>query len=229
MNDSIMSDPVLQKIPESPHFPLLVDELEHTLLAVDQIGTKRIIRDHCKCDSPFTCIETLIVPALEEIGRGWEEGKVSLSQVYMSGRICETIVDAMIPDTDPSRSNSPRVAIAVLEDHHTLGKRIVYSVLRAGGYTVTDYGHGLTVDQLVTNVVRDRIQILLISTLMLAAALRTREAIAGIKKELPGTQVIVGGAPFLFDPELWKEVGADAMGHAATETLEIVKRMTAEV
>ena len=229
MNDSIMSDPVLQKIPESPHFPLLVDELEHTLLAVDQIGTKRIIRDHCKSDSPFTCIETLIVPALEEIGRGWEEGKVSLSQVYMSGRICEEIVDAMLPAGDPRRVDQPKIAIAVLEDHHTLGKRIVTSVLRAGGFELTDYGHGVSVDQLVEQVARDKVIILLISTLMLPAALRSKEAIARIRKMQPDTKIIVGGAPFLFDPMLWKEVGADAMGHAASETLELVNRMAAEV
>lgn len=145
-----MSDRI-QKIrlpPPPPHQS--VQELENTLFAVDRIGTGKIIRDSCSTDSPFTCIETLIVPALEEIGRRWEQGNVSLSRVYMSGRICETIVDTMIPNSDPSRSTYPRIAIAVLEDHHTLGKRIVYSVLRAGGYTVTDYGHGLTVDQLVT-------------------------------------------------------------------------------
>jgi len=206
-----------------------IEDLESALLSTDRIRTTTIIMDSCSSDSPVHCVETLIVPALEEIGSRWERGDVSLSQVYISGRICETIVDTMIPDTDPGRRRPPRIAIAVLEDHHTLGKRIVYSVLRSGGYSVTDYGSGLTVDQLVDDVVRDRIQILLISTLMLPAALRAKDAIARIREQLPKTRVIVGGAPFLFDPGLWKEVGADAMGHAASETLEIVKRMAAEV
>lgn len=206
-----------------------VEDLETALLSIDRIRTSAIITDSCTSDSPVHCVETLIVPALEEIGSRWERGEASLSQVYMSSRICEAIVDSLIPDTDPARTSHPRMAIAVLEDHHTLGKRIVYSVLRAGGYSVTDYGMGLTVDQLVDNVVRDRIHILLISTLMLPSALRTREAIEKIRKILPETRVIVGGAPFLFDPGLWKEVGADAMGHAASETLEIVRRMAAEV
>jgi trimethylamine corrinoid protein len=206
-----------------------VEELETALLSIDRIQTSTIIRDTCSSGSAVQCVESLIVPALEEIGNKWERGEASLSQVYMSGRICEAIVDTMVPDSDPARSGHPRIAIAVLEDHHALGKRIVYSVLRAGGYTVTDYGLGLTVDQLVDNVVRDRIQILLISTLMLPPALRTKEAIARIRKLMPATRIIVGGAPFLFDPGLWREVGADAMGHAASETLEIVRSMVAEV
>ena len=72
-------------------------------------------------------------------------------------------------------------------------------------------------------------KILLISTLMLPAALRAKEAIAQIKKALPETKVIVGGAPFNFDPLLWKEIGADAMGPTASDTLELVRKMAGEV
>ena len=214
-----------KNLPPSP----LLAKMETALLSVDRVKAVRIVRDSCTTGSPFACLETLIVPALEEVGRRWEAGDVALSQVYMSGRICEEIVDAMLPAGDPRRVDQPKIAIAVLEDHHTLGKRIVTSVLRAGGFELTDYGHGVSVDQLVEQVARDKVIILLISTLMLPAALRSKEAIARIRKMQPDTKIIVGGAPFLFDPMLWKEVGADAMGHAASETLELVNRMAAEV
>ncbi|MDD4137806.1 MAG: cobalamin-dependent protein [Methanoregula sp.] len=204
--------------------PLLGD-MENALISVDRVRAGRIIRDSCTPGSPFVCLESLIVPALEGVGRRWEAGDLALSQVYMSGRICEEIVDTMLPPGDPRRVGQPKMAIAVLEDHHTLGKRIVTSVLRAGGYEVTDYGHGLSVDQLVDQVTRDKVKILLISTLMLPAAIRSKEAIARIKKVLPETKVIVGGAPFNFDPSLWKEVGADAMGHTASDTLSLVRHM----
>jgi methanogenic corrinoid protein MtbC1 len=200
-------------------------EMENALLAVDRVRAGKIVRDSCTPGSPFACLETLVVPALENVGRRWEAGDVALSQVYMSGRICEEIVDSMLPPGDSRRVDLPKMAIAVLEDHHTLGKRIVISVLRAGGYEVTDYGHGVTVDNLVAQVTRDNVKILLISTLMLPAALRAKEAIAQIKKALPGTKVIVGGAPFNFDPNLWKEIGADAMGRTASDTLKLVKTM----
>ncbi len=204
--------------------PLLAD-MENALISVDRARAGRIVRESCTSGSPFMCLETLVVPALEEVGRRWETGDVALSQVYMSGRICEEIVVLMLPAGDPRRVDQPKMAIAVLEDHHTLGKRIVLSVLRAGGFDVIDYGHGVSVDQLVEGVTRDKVIILLISTLMLPATIRTKEAIARIRKLHPETKVIVGGAPFLFDPLLWKEVGADAMGHAASDTLSLVKQM----
>jgi len=199
--------------------------MENALLSVDRIKAGRIVRDSCTPGSPLAGLETLIVPALEEIGRRWEKGEVALSQVYMSGRICEEIVDTMLPKEDPRRVDQPKMAIAVLEDHHTLGKRIVLSVLRAGGFGVEDFGAGIPVGRLADRVTGEHVRILLISTLMLPAALRTKEAIALIKKARPDTKIIVGGAPFNFDPGLWKEVGADAMGHNASDTLALVKRM----
>jgi methanogenic corrinoid protein MtbC1 len=199
--------------------------MENALLSVDRMKAGRIVRDSCTPGSPLACLETLIVPALQEIGGRWEKGEVALSQVYMSGRICEEIVDTMLPKEDPRRVDQPKMAIAVLEDHHTLGKRIVLSVLRAGGFGIEDFGHGITVDQLVDRVTRGEVKILLISTLMLRAALRAKEAIARIKTAQPETKVIIGGAPFNFDPGLWREVGADAMGNNASDTLALVKRM----
>jgi len=207
----------------------LLADMERALLSVDRVKAGRIVKDTCKTSSPFTCLETLVMPALEEVGRRWESGDVALSQVYMSGRICEEIVDTMLPQGDPRRVDQPKMAIAVFEDYHTLGKRIVLSVLRAGGYELSDYGHGISADELVKLVTRDKVRILLISTLMLPAALHAKDAIARIKKELPGTKVIVGGAPFNFDPGLWKEVGADAMGRTASDTLTLVQQMAKEV
>ena len=186
--------------------------MQNALLSIDRVRAGKLIRDSCTPGYPFACLETLIVPALEEVGRRWETGDVALSQVYMSGRICEEIVDTMLPPGDPRRVDQPMMAIAVLEDHHTLGKRIIISVLRAGGYEITDYGHGVSVDQLVEQVTRDKVKILLISTLMLPAAIRSKDAIARIKKALPQTKIIVGGAPFNFDPGLWKEVGGRCHG-----------------
>jgi len=148
--------------PEIPDHPgpdtssLLISDLEEALLAVDRVRAGRIIEATCAASSPVSCIETLIVPVLEEIGEKWEQGQVALSQVYMSGRISEEIVATMLPPGSPERITQPKIAIAVLEDHHTLGKRILLAVLRAGGYEVTDYGAGVTVDGLVERVIQDR-------------------------------------------------------------------------
>jgi len=174
------------------------------------------------------CVDQLIVPVLERIGNKWEKGSVALSQVYMSGKICEEIVDTLLPPGNPDRKNLPKMAIAVIEDNHALGKRMVYASLRAAGFDLLDYGQGLTVEDIADRTKKDGIRILLLSALMLRAALRIKDLVILLKKEHPGTRIIVGGAPFIFDPGLAREVGADAMARTASDAVALVQRMTGE-
>ncbi len=77
--------------------------------------------------------------------------------------------------------------------------------------------------KLVERALADRIRVLLISTLMLNSALRVRDLVDGLRAAGQDTKVIVGGAPFRFDPELWREVRADAMGYSASDVTDIVR------
>ena len=199
------------------------------LLAIDQIGALESLKKECSDEPAHLCIDKILVPSLQFIGDGWEKGEVSLSQVYMSGKIAESIIDTVLEGHSLIEDRRPDVAVAVLEDHHTLGKKILTSLLKTRGYAVKDYGHGLTVDQLVQKTLDDEIPILMISTLMLNAALKTKEVIHSIKKVKPHIRIIVGGAPYHFDHQLWKEVGADAWGRTATDSLLIMDKMISEV
>jgi methanogenic corrinoid protein MtbC1 len=167
-------------------------------------------------------VEALVVPALEQLGTCWEDGSVALSQVYMSGRFCEDLVDRVLPPSDPDRKHQPRSAIVVLNDYHLLGKRIVYAVMRSSGFELYDYGH-MDVEELVERAIADRLEVLLISVLMLPSALRVREVCERLQARGSRIKVAVGGAPFLFDANLWREVGADAMGRNAAEAVSLVE------
>lgn len=200
----------------------LVQDLEAALLAVDHVAVKELLDpdDGTALDR----VERLMVPALERIGAGWEQGKVSLSQVYVSGRLCEEAVDAALPSLDGKQRERPRVALTVLEDFHLLGLRIVYSALRASGRAPLNYGR-MALEPLVERIREDDVHLLLVSTLMLPAALRVKDLTARLRAEGLETRVAVGGAPFHFDAELWQEVGADAMGRSATDAIHIVDRL----
>jgi len=116
-------------------------------------------------EDPLTFIaDQVLMPVMEKIGTSWEEGIVSLAQVYISERICEEVVQEMFrPLTFTSdKKKHARLAIAAIEDWHSLGKQIIYSVLSASGYEVIDYGYGQTVTSIYERALRDEIEILLI-------------------------------------------------------------------
>jgi len=208
-----------------------VDRFERALLTVDRLEAIKIFNKFIKpiTGTPFQCLEKLIIPALERIGEGWKQGRVALSQVYMSGRICEELVDTILPPGDPARKDQQNIAITTLEDYHLLGKRIIYSALRASGFELRDYGR-TEVDELCLRIKDDRIRVLLISTLMLPSALRVKDLRVRLKELIPGTgdhvKIIVGGAPFRFDDQLWREIGADAVGGNAFDAVNIISRLT---
>jgi methanogenic corrinoid protein MtbC1 len=209
----------------------LVDRFERALLTVDRLEAIKIFNKLIKpvTGTPFQYLEKLIIPVLERIGEGWKHGRVALSQVYMSGRICEELVDTILPPGSLARRNKQNIAITVLEDYHLLGKRIIYSALRASGFDIRDYGR-MEVDELCRRVKDDRIRVLLISTLMLSSALRVKELRVRLKELAPETgdhvKIIVGGAPFRFDDQLWREVGADVVGSNTFDAVNIISRLT---
>jgi methanogenic corrinoid protein MtbC1 len=200
----------------------IVNEFIQALLSLDRLAAKRILENTVKTVAPMKFVEEVVAVALERIGAGWQDGTIALSQVYMAGRICENLVDEVLPPGDPDRKDQPKMAICVLSDHHKLGKIIVYSVLRAGGFDLSDYGV-MEVDDLFQRIQKEKIEILLISVLMLPSALKIKL----LKEKLTASgldiKLIVGGAPFRFDDRLWKAVGADAMCKTASEVLSVIK------
>ncbi len=198
-----------------------VNDFMQTLLALDRLSAKQIMDDQNHRISPIKFVEEVVVVALERIGARWQAGTLALSQVYMAGRICEDLVDEILPPGDPARKNQPKMAICVLSDHHKLGKVIVYSLLRASGFDLLDYAT-VEVDDLVARVKDDGIKILLTSALMLPSALKVKKVKEKLSVMDLDVKVVVGGAPFRFDEQLWREVGADAMCQTASEAVSVI-------
>ncbi len=194
-------------------------EFEDTLLSLNRVAAKNIISSEFTGDNAFEVINEIISPTLERIGELWAHGEIALSQEYMASRICEELVETILPADAPSRKNMPVIGITTLRDEHMLGKRILSSFLKANGFNLFDYGD-MGPESIVQKVKDDGIEVLMVSTLMLNLAHEVKKLRSSFDNEKIDTKIIVGGAPFLFDRNLWKEVGADSMAVDATESVE---------
>jgi methanogenic corrinoid protein MtbC1 len=206
-----------------PNSNNVTGQVVEALLHLDSRRVRSLLADLPSASDGLYSLEEVVVPALEYIGRAWQEGRIALSQVYMAGRMCEAAISEVLPPNRQSPEDGPRLAIGVLEDHHALGKRMVKSVLHSAGFQPVDYGQGLRSSELTDMAVRDEIDLLLISCLMLASAVRVEEVVAGLRRAGSPAAVVVGGAPFRLDPGLWKEVGAQAMGGNSTDAVGLVQ------
>ncbi len=202
-----------------------IKDFEKALLQINRIRIEEIINQVKEQFQPIQIIDDLISPALQNIGNKWDKGIVGLAQIYMAARICEDFLDKLISFKEIKRKDQVKIAIAVLEDYHGLGKTIIQMLLHTSGYEIIDYGIGISIEDLITHIKKDNIEILLISTLMLRSALKIKNLKEKINEIGLNTKIIVGGAPFIFDRELWKTVGADYYGRNASEAIQLISQI----
>jgi methanogenic corrinoid protein MtbC1 len=206
-------------------YDTLSEQIERALLNLDRVSIKKIILESSSNNAIFELVDKAMVPALERIGKNWEEGSVALSQIYMASKIAEESLDSVLSSITLPVRVQPKMAIVTLQDFHLLGKRIIGFALHATGYQFLDYGR-MDVDQVVERTKADGIEILLISTLLLPSALKVKEVKLRLEASGFCPKIVVGGAPFRLDEQLWKEVMADAMGKNSSEAIKIISEIT---
>ncbi len=204
---------------------MLVDEVNikkcvEMLTNNEQIEILEFIKSFSNGNVSKLYIEELMVESLIRIGEEWEEGDLALTQVYMSGVICEDIIKRVFKLKNRLPNNTQRIGTVVLEDHHSLGIKLVQQILNINGYEFIDLGVALTIDEIVTIVHDKKIEILLVSVLMLPSALHIEKLRKRIGKHV---KIIVGGAPFRLDMKLWKKVGADGFGLLASNVVQVIE------
>ncbi|NRT77602.1 cobalamin B12-binding domain-containing protein [Clostridium beijerinckii] len=204
------------------------EAFEKALINYDKLEVNKILQHFLAKKNGIDFIDEYIVKSLTSIGEKWERGEVALSQIYMSSRICEEIAISILGEKNFPIKNAKLIAILTLEDYHTLGKKIVSAVVRSSGFDLIDYGSISGAEEIIKRVTEDRIKILMISVLMYPSALKIKKISQMLHEKDPSIKILVGGAPFLMDSTLWKEVGADKMGKSAADNIAIIEQWMKE-
>lgn len=205
---------------------LPTEEFRQALLAMAQDqAVKILVRSLASGHTLFDLVDRCVTPVLEAIGDDWEHGRASLSEVYIAGKVAEQAVQTLLMVPGVPNPRKSVVAVALCEDYHTLGKRMVQLAVQAAGYTCLDYGR-VTAGELAERVLADPPDLVLVSALMLRSALRIGDAKTRLVQAGCLVPLCVGGAPFRFDPELWREVGADGFGRGSADALRLAERFT---
>lgn len=205
-------------------FSLYQKKFENSLMEYDKAGALELFNMFCLDNDAINFVDNVIVDSLFNIGEKWEKGIAALSQVYMSSKICEELIEGIIMEKNNSRKQHVPIAIVTLEDQHTLGKKIVSSIIRSAGFQLKDFGSGVSAEAIIERVMAENIKILLISVLMYPSALKVKQVTDTLHKKDPSIKVVVGGAPFILDEDLWRRMGADAMGRNAAEGVRIIRQ-----
>lgn len=155
----------------------------------------------------------VIKPVMYEIGRLWEQDKISTAEEHLAtsmvGRILSGLYAKLpIPLSDKGKA----IVTAAPNEFHELGARILADMLEAAGWDVFFLGANTPADELIKLVGKTRPRFLAISLTMPFSIDKVAAIISKIKSDpdLEPVRILVGGSAFNADPHLWRQTGADA-------------------
>ncbi len=168
---------------------------------------------------PLAIIQSQIIPALDIVGRGFEEKRVYLPQLLMAAEAAkasfEKIKEQMSGGTVTDKY--PIVIATVQGDIHDIGKNIVKLLLENYGFEVIDLGKDVSPHDILDAVIEHHAPAAGLSALMTTTVASMQETIALLKEKAPWCKVVVGGA--VLNQEYADRIGADRYAKEAMETI----------
>ncbi len=181
--------------------------------------TETAAAEALKTAAPMEIISRDLIPALDRVGKGFENGTVFLPQLLMSADAAKAafaVIKASVGDN--SAQNKGRVILATVKgDIHDIGKNIVKVMLENYGYEVLDLGKDVAPEIIVDTAIRENIRLVGLSALMTTTVVSMEETIKLLREKKPDTKVVVGGA--VMTQEYADRIGADAYAKDAMATV----------
>ncbi len=174
----------------------------------------------------FGLLNQVLIPAINEVGRLFNEQKYFLPQLMISAKAMETGVAVLEPVLRERRKDTqgPTVVIATVKgDVHDIGKNLVAMMMKNYGFCVIDLGKDVDKEMILAAAREYKADIIGLSALMTTTMSYMKEVIAAVRKENLSAKVIVGGAAVT--PEYAEEIGADGYSVDAVDAVELVKRL----
>ena len=172
--------------------------------------------------APIDIVNEEIIPALNAVGRDYEDKRIYLPSLLMSaeaaGSAFEVIKSA---STDGVKKCCSIVIATVKGDIHDIGKNIVKLILENYGFAVTDLGKDVLPEKIVDEVVRLDADILALSALMTTTLPAMEQTVRLARERAPKCKIMVGGA--VLTESYANEIGADFYGRDAMAAVKFAE------
>lgn len=179
-----------------------------------------------KTTEPLEIINTELIPALDRVGRDFEQGALFLPQLLMSAEAAKTAFEEIRAGMgqEANRSKKEKIILATVKgDIHDIGKNIVKVLLENYGYDVIDLGKDVPPETVVGAAQKDGVKLVGLSALMTTTVANMADTIRLLHEKLPACRVMVGGA--VLTPEYAKQIGADFYGKDAMASVHYAQEL----
>lgn len=171
-------------------------------------------------NAPLDIVNSHVIPALDDVGKRFEEKKLFLPQLLMSAEAAkasfEVIKAAMAADGNSVKKGNIVIA-TVHGDIHDIGKNIVKLLLENYGYNVIDLGKNVPPETVLKAVIENHAPLVGLSALMTTTVPAMEETVKLVKEKAPWCKTVVGGA--VLTQDYADKIGADKYAADAMESV----------
>ncbi len=180
-----------------------------------------------KSVAPLDIVQNEIIPALDIVGKGYENKTIYLPSLLMSAEAAKSAFDKIRESVPKSETGGNcTIVIATVEgDIHDIGKNIVKLLLENYGFNTVDLGRDVSVDEIVETTVRLHAPIVGLSALMTTTVPAMEKTIKALREKAPWCKIIVGGA--VLTKEYADMIGADMYARDAMEAVRWAEALNA--
>ena len=176
---------------------------------------------------PIKVMNEGIIPGIVEAGELWKTNDYFQTDIILCAeafRLAMEVVEPKLSSEDLGKSGTVIIG-TVAGDMHNLGKIMVKATLRSGGFKVIDLGEDVPNDTFIEKVKEIKPDILGLGCYMTTTMLEMKNILGLLQNEglRNNVKVLVGGVPTT--QEFADEVGADAWGKDAFDTVEKAKKI----
>ena len=202
-----------------------VDSLKKAIVKGLKEQTADMTRALLEVKAPLDLVNEDIIPALNEVGDGYEKKTLYLPNLLMAaeaaGAAFEAVKEIMPKDEKISRASI--VLATVKGDIHDIGKNILKLILENYGYNVIDLGKDVSPERILAAALEHKADFVGLSALMTTTLPAMESTVELIHRELPNCRVMVGGA--VLNEEYAQKIGADFYGKDAMEAVKYLENV----
>ena len=205
-------------------------ELQRAVIKGIQDRAAELAKELLHTAPPLEIVNREIIPALNQVGKGFENKTVYLPQLLMSAeaaqRAFEVIKSYMVGNGKTASGKGVFVLATVQGDIHDIGKNIVKLLLENYGFNVVDLGKDVPPERIVEKVVELHAPLAGLSALMTTTVPAMEQTIKLLKKQAPWCKTVVGGA--VLNQEYADRIGADKYAKDAMESVRYAEEVVAQ-
>jgi len=150
-----------------------------------------------------------LIVGMGRVGQKFSENKVFVPDLLMAAKAMSAGMEHLRPAFESGQAHHKGTFVigTVQGDLHDIGKNLVAMVVEGGGWKVVDLGVDVAPEKFVEAVKANPGAAVGLSALLTTTMVNMEKTVKLLKDEIPGTRVIVGGAPLTED--FANKIGAD--------------------